>query len=85
MANTNTKKLIPNYAYQEKRGGVWVTTYGNTDPATVYEHLANCLMYRYLWKANYAKRITESSNGVTRTITVYDGTNGSRTVFTLKA
>lgn len=55
-----------------KKGKKWEMTYETTSEVEVWERLARDMMWRYLAKANYAKRITETAYGNIRTITVYD-------------
>ena len=63
---------VPRMECWVKRGKKWEMAFGTTSEADVWERLARDMMWRYLAKANYAKRITESVYGNERTVTVYD-------------
>lgn len=69
MANVTR---VPRMECWAKKGKKWEMTYGTTSDVEVWERLARDLMWRYMAKANYAKRVTETVYGNTRTITIFD-------------
>lgn len=66
----------PRLEFYSKCGKKWVKYDENETGDIVWERLARDLMWRYLAKANYAKKVTETVYRNCRTITVYDYTDG---------
>lgn len=63
---------VPRLECWVKKGKNWLVTYETTDAVEVWERLARDLMWRYLAKANFAKRVTETVYGNVRTVTIFD-------------
>ena len=67
---------VPRLEFYAKCGKKWVKFDKDTESGDcVWERLARDLMWRYLAKANYAKKVTETVYGNVRTVTVYDYTD----------
>lgn len=67
-----------------KDGNKWNERHTTEDPATVYESLSRVLRAKYIHRAAWVKRITDTTNyDGTRTITAYYD-NGCKSVFTVR-